>query len=47
LTTSWKNGVPGYGAAMWKRAMSSGRLLANAMVCLIVVSVSPGRPMMK
>jgi len=25
FATSLKNGVPGYGAAMWKSAMSSGR----------------------
>jgi hypothetical protein len=32
---------------MWKRAMSSGRLFEKAIVCWIVASVSPGRPMMK
>ena len=47
FTTSLKNGVPGYGAAMWNNAMSSGSALANAIVCLIVSTVSPGRPMMK
>ena len=47
FATSKKNGVPGYGAAMWKSAMSSGRPLEKSIVCLIVSTVSPGRPMMK
>ncbi len=47
FTTSWKNGVPGYGAAMWNSAMSSGSAFENAIVSLMVCSVSPGRPMMK
>ncbi len=47
FTTSKKNGVPGYGAAMWKSAMSSGSAFEKAIVCWIVSTVSPGSPMMK
>src|SRR3989304_32014 len=41
-TTSKKKGVPGYGAATWKRAISSGSFLENSIVCRMGSSL-PGK----